>query len=572
MGTLVVGYDGSECADAALDDAIELAEATGDRIVVAFGYEPGGPGEEHRAHREQVRKFGERVTAPAIARAGEAGVEVDGRAARRAPGRRAAVARRRARRARDRRRHLRRAPVQGRDARLDAAQAPLPLRAPGARGPGRSSRLNARPPLATLARDERIYDRLAELPLKIECYELDGPRPRVRRLHPRRRRSSTCTATARRGSARTSSTRSSITSPIATRGRSTTSPAATTLGEVCELVGDARPVRRRAARVRGVAPLPPLGLRVGGARPGAAPERARPLGGRRARPAAASLRLLDPARPASATRTPVLDRGDHQPARQVPDARVQARPRERLGRRADRGDRRARPGAGARPEGDVRRHPRRRRHRPGALPRGRRALPGGLPRGPRPQRRDPRGAGSLRRPDHLGRAAALARRRQGAGPQGDQLEALAVRLARGAARHLRVLRRERDRRSTAAARARSSAAAARSSTSRRSSTPRPPNDIAPSGYNDPAVPAGMPTSPMDPAPSRDRLPLGRGVGSRHGSEEEALLRRRAQRPDRERVRGLDAVHRDRRPLRRARPCRGSPASSTVRRSRSATTR
>jgi len=28
-----------------------------------------------------------------------------------------------------------------------------------------------------------------------------------------------------------------------------------------------------------------------------------------------------------------------------------------------------------------------------------------------------------------------------------------------------------------------------------------PNDTAPSGYNDPAVPAGLPTSPMDPAPS-----------------------------------------------------------------------
>ena len=28
-----------------------------------------------------------------------------------------------------------------------------------------------------------------------------------------------------------------------------------------------------------------------------------------------------------------------------------------------------------------------------------------------------------------------------------------------------------------------------------------PNDVAPSGYNDPAVPAGMATSPMDPAPS-----------------------------------------------------------------------
>jgi hypothetical protein len=31
--------------------------------------------------------------------------------------------------------------------------------------------------------------------------------------------------------------------------------------------------------------------------------------------------------------------------------------------------------------------------------------------------------------------------------------------------------------------------------------PDTPNDIAPSGYNDPAVPDGMPTSPLDPAPS-----------------------------------------------------------------------
>ena len=31
--------------------------------------------------------------------------------------------------------------------------------------------------------------------------------------------------------------------------------------------------------------------------------------------------------------------------------------------------------------------------------------------------------------------------------------------------------------------------------------PDTPNDIAPSGYNDPAVPAGLPTSPMDPVPS-----------------------------------------------------------------------
>lgn len=72
---LIVGYDGSQCAQAALEAAIQLADSTGDRVVVAFGYEPGGYGEEHVAHREEVRKFGERVTAPALERAAEAGVE-----------------------------------------------------------------------------------------------------------------------------------------------------------------------------------------------------------------------------------------------------------------------------------------------------------------------------------------------------------------------------------------------------------------------------------------------------------------------------------------------------------------
>jgi nucleotide-binding universal stress UspA family protein len=75
MGALVVGYDGSACANAALDAALGLAEATGDRLIVCFGYEPGGYGEEHSAHREEVRKYGERATAPALERAAEAGID-----------------------------------------------------------------------------------------------------------------------------------------------------------------------------------------------------------------------------------------------------------------------------------------------------------------------------------------------------------------------------------------------------------------------------------------------------------------------------------------------------------------
>jgi nucleotide-binding universal stress UspA family protein len=73
--SLVIGYDGSKCAQAALEEAIQFSAATGDEIVIAFGYEPGSYGEEHAAHREEVRKFGERVTGPALERAKQAGVD-----------------------------------------------------------------------------------------------------------------------------------------------------------------------------------------------------------------------------------------------------------------------------------------------------------------------------------------------------------------------------------------------------------------------------------------------------------------------------------------------------------------
>lgn len=75
---LIVGYDGSDCARAAFDAAIDLALSTGDRIVVAFGYEPPtGYGEGIAAHREVVRRHGERVTAEAMDRAAGVGVEAE---------------------------------------------------------------------------------------------------------------------------------------------------------------------------------------------------------------------------------------------------------------------------------------------------------------------------------------------------------------------------------------------------------------------------------------------------------------------------------------------------------------
>jgi nucleotide-binding universal stress UspA family protein len=76
MGKIIVGYDGSECGRAALEKACEIAKALGDKVVIVFGYAPGGyGGGEIPTHREAVEELAERVTAEAAERAGAAGVE-----------------------------------------------------------------------------------------------------------------------------------------------------------------------------------------------------------------------------------------------------------------------------------------------------------------------------------------------------------------------------------------------------------------------------------------------------------------------------------------------------------------
>lgn len=74
MASLVVGYDGSDCAKAALDAGVQLSQEMDHGLVIVFGYEPGSPGDEHRAHREAVLKLAQEVTAEGVARAREAGV------------------------------------------------------------------------------------------------------------------------------------------------------------------------------------------------------------------------------------------------------------------------------------------------------------------------------------------------------------------------------------------------------------------------------------------------------------------------------------------------------------------
>jgi nucleotide-binding universal stress UspA family protein len=68
-GSIVVGYDASPGARAALDQALELAAALGDRLIIGFGVAPPAPvGEEVRAHRQALRDHAEKMTAEALER------------------------------------------------------------------------------------------------------------------------------------------------------------------------------------------------------------------------------------------------------------------------------------------------------------------------------------------------------------------------------------------------------------------------------------------------------------------------------------------------------------------------
>jgi nucleotide-binding universal stress UspA family protein len=76
---IVLGYDDSGCAQAALGVALELARALGDRVVIAYAYAPPESmrGEEYAEHRRALHEIGERATAEALGRAAGAGVEID---------------------------------------------------------------------------------------------------------------------------------------------------------------------------------------------------------------------------------------------------------------------------------------------------------------------------------------------------------------------------------------------------------------------------------------------------------------------------------------------------------------
>jgi nucleotide-binding universal stress UspA family protein len=75
---VVLGYDESPGADAALTTAISVAARFGEPLVLVYGVAPpGGAGEEFKAHRQALLEIGRTALAHAVERAEAAGVETD---------------------------------------------------------------------------------------------------------------------------------------------------------------------------------------------------------------------------------------------------------------------------------------------------------------------------------------------------------------------------------------------------------------------------------------------------------------------------------------------------------------
>src|ERR1700753_4297412 len=77
MPSIVVGYDGSACGEAALDAALGLAPTLGDEVTVVFGYAPPGIwGGEIADHEEAIEELGETVLGKARKQAAAGGIEI----------------------------------------------------------------------------------------------------------------------------------------------------------------------------------------------------------------------------------------------------------------------------------------------------------------------------------------------------------------------------------------------------------------------------------------------------------------------------------------------------------------
>src|SRR5579862_4911979 len=73
-GTIVVGYDGSDCAKAAVRAAGTAAAAFGDRVLVVYGFGVA-PLAEASDHRELLRRSGDTLLDDALEQLKSSGVE-----------------------------------------------------------------------------------------------------------------------------------------------------------------------------------------------------------------------------------------------------------------------------------------------------------------------------------------------------------------------------------------------------------------------------------------------------------------------------------------------------------------
>lgn len=77
MGSIVVGYDGTDSSKAALARAVELANGLGDDVALVFGYSPPGIwGGEIAEHEEAIAEFGEKLMGEAQQQVQTSGVQV----------------------------------------------------------------------------------------------------------------------------------------------------------------------------------------------------------------------------------------------------------------------------------------------------------------------------------------------------------------------------------------------------------------------------------------------------------------------------------------------------------------
>jgi len=74
---IVVGYDGSECAQEAVRVAIEVGKAYGEPIVIAFAYELNPVAGELHDYHAALKELATKRLTEAVALAGEAGTDAE---------------------------------------------------------------------------------------------------------------------------------------------------------------------------------------------------------------------------------------------------------------------------------------------------------------------------------------------------------------------------------------------------------------------------------------------------------------------------------------------------------------